>query len=164
MEEKKAITEEMKEHEKWYEEAKKVTVETLPEFVRHLTEDYQHDYGTICHALSACGLAGTYAIENSPCGGITGFQARFVMWGFIRHWMYSSNKCGLKIVDYDNMLYPQYEDKFGKYISKDIFESLKKEARKNLDERTVGAHPDVVAHWQSIVGGKVPYGYEIRED
>ena len=50
---KQQITEEMKIHDGWYKEAKKQTVETLPEFVRHLTEDYSHDYGTICYAVEA---------------------------------------------------------------------------------------------------------------
>ena len=30
------------------------------------------------------------------------------MWDFIIDWMYTSNQCGLRIVDYDDMLYPQY--------------------------------------------------------
>ena len=65
---KERITEEMKIHEKWFEEARKQTVDTLPEFVRHLVEDYEHDYGTICHAITAAGLAGMYAVENSQTG------------------------------------------------------------------------------------------------
>ena len=53
----KKITEEMGEQEKWYDQAKKVTTLTLPAFIKHLTKDYEHDYGTIAHAVTAAGLA-----------------------------------------------------------------------------------------------------------
>lgn len=127
------ITEEMKLHEEWFDEARKQTVDTLTEFVRHLAEDYKHDYGTICHAIGAAGLAAMYAVENSPQGGITGFQAGFCMWDIIRNWSYKNNKCGLRIFDYDKLLYPQYVDDFC-VISKNVLENLQKEAKHRIDE------------------------------
>lgn len=39
-------------HEQWMPVAQEMTMEGLPEFLRHLTEDYHHDYGTICHAIA----------------------------------------------------------------------------------------------------------------
>ena len=48
---KQQITEEQNVHKEWYEQSKTQTLETLPEFLRHLTEDFSHDYGTICHAI-----------------------------------------------------------------------------------------------------------------
>lgn len=138
------ITEEMKIHEKWFEEAKKQTVDTLPNFVRHLVEDYEHDYGTICHAITAAGLAGMYAIENSPTGGITGFQAGFCMWGIVRQWSYSNNKCGLRMIDYDNLLYPQYEDKFNPMsISRETLEAVRKEA-----SNKIAKHEKDIENWK----------------
>ena len=35
--------------------------------------------------------------------------------------------------------------------------------KENLEKETQ-AHPHVVEHWQSIVDGKIPFGYIIRED
>lgn len=150
----------------WFEEAKVQTIETLTSFINHIMNDYEHDYGTICHALSACALAAAHAANNHPQGGITGFQAGFVMWDFIKQWMYSNNKTALRIVDYDKMLYPQYEEQFDKVISKETFESLQKAAQECLDEAKQGqvAHSDVLKHWESIVAGNVPFGYKIKED
>lgn len=139
---KEAITEEMGVHKQWFEEAQKQTVETLSEFVRHLVEDYEHDYGTICHAITAAGLAGMYAVENSPAGGITGFQAGCIMWGIAQQWQYKNNKCGLRILDYDNLLYPQYENSF-KSISKDVLETVRKEA-----SNRIAMHEKSVADWE----------------
>jgi len=130
----KNITEEMGVHKKWYEEARKMTPEKLPEFIRKLTEDYNHDYGTICHAASASAVAAAWAIDKSKQGGITGYQAGAIMWGFITNWMSEYKDKPIKLVDYSNMLYPQYDDKFNKTISKDTFEWLQKEAQKNIDE------------------------------
>lgn len=69
------------------------------------------------------------AIDKSPSGGITGFQAGCIMWEFIRKWYFSSNKCGLKIVDYDNLLYPQKESSFDRVLSKDIWENVQNQAK-----------------------------------
>ena len=45
-----------------------------------------------------------------------------------------------------------------------LFESLQKAAKENLESTGNFVHPRVVAQWQSIVDGKVPFGYTIKED
>ena len=119
--------------EKYYSKAKEQTFETLPKF---LNEMFQcgFDYGSICCAVAASALAAANAANHHKKAGITGFQAGAVMWEFIQQWNYPSNKCGLRIIDYDNMLYSQYNDKFEKTISKSTFEALQKQAQKLLDE------------------------------
>ena len=164
---KQQITEEQKIHEQWYKESSNQTLETLPEFIRHLTEDYNHDYGTICHAIAAGSIATAWAINNSPEGGITGFQAGAIMWEFIKHWNYTGNKLGLRIVNYDDLLYPQYEDRFTNTISRDHWKRVQEEAHKKLEENNSSefkADGRVVAHWQSIVDGNLPFGFTIKED
>ena len=158
------ITEEMHVEKEWFEQAREQTLETLPDFINHVMNDYIHDYGTVCHAISACAIAAAWAADNTENGGITGFQASFVMWNFVKQWSYSSNKCGLKIIDYDDMLHPQYEHKFTqKTISSDIWESLQERAKELLEENKNGiAHPDVREHWKSIVNGVVPFGYVVK--
>lgn len=164
------ITEEQHLEKEWYNEAKVQTIETLPAFISHIMNDYEHDYGTICHAVSACALAAAYAVNRHPQGGITGFQAGFVMWDFIKQWMFENNKTALKIINYDDMLYTQHEEKFDKVIQKEIFESIQEEAKNLLDEYESTpedqryVHPDVIKHWESIVAGNVPFGYRIKED
>ena len=159
----KPITEDMNLQDEWFKKAKSMKPDDFPEFFRELTEDYEHDYGTVCHAMAAIGLAAMWAFNNSEGarGGITGFQAGCVMWQVIRHMNYEDNKCGLRLLNMDDLLYPQYEHKFTA-ISKDTWDAVKKEAQKRLLERGA-AHPDVVAHWESIVNGKVPFGLRIED-
>ena len=161
--EKKAITEDMGLQKGWCERAKSMKPDDFPEFFREMTEDYIHDYGTVCHAMAAVGLAAMFAFNNSDGarGGITGFQAGCVMWEVIRHMNYEDNKCGLRLLNMDDLLYPQYEHKFCS-ISSNIWEAVQKEAQKRLLERGA-AHPDVVAHLESIVNGKVPFGLRIED-
>jgi hypothetical protein len=121
-------------HKQWYEDAKKVTLEELPGFLNRLLNDYGHDYGTICHALAAGSIAAAGGMNKSKQGGITGFQAGAVMWEFIRNWNYSHNKCGLRIVDFDNFLYPQYSDQYQKTISPNIWDAITKEAHRNIED------------------------------
>ena len=82
------------------------------------------------------------------------------MWDFIKNWTKMGNECGLKLVDYDDMLYPQYEEKFEKTICKDNFELIQKKAMENL-EKSKDAHPAVIAHWRKIANGEVPFGYRV---
>jgi len=154
---KRKITEEDKVHEEWYKEARDMTPEKLSDFIRKLTEDYEHNYGTICHAASAAAVAAARAIDHSPTGGITGFQAGCIMWGFVQNWM--GLKSPLRMINYEDMLYPQHDYKYEKTISKDVWEWLQEEAKKKIEE-----HPNsngrVVEHWKSIVDGKIPFGYK----
>ena len=159
---KKSITESMKVHKKWSEEAKKQTLETLPEFLHHLMEDYGHDYGTICHALAAGSVATAWAMNAHSNGGITGFQSGFVTFGFIEGWSGEDKVC-LSIRRYEHMLYPQYQHKFEKTISRDIMDLLIKEAKNKLSENGMVAEA-VKNHWENIASGIPPFGYKIIEE
>ena len=153
------ITEEMRIHKKWYKQAHKITLKELPKFLNNLMS-YKHDYGTICHAITAGGLATMHAMDNEPQAGITGFQASCIMWRFITEWMPEYQNTPLRLLNYENLLYPQYEDKFEKIISKDTWEWLQKEAKKKLKER---AHPIVKKHWKNIVAGNIPFGFKVED-
>lgn len=131
----KQITEGMNIQGDWYKRAKEMTVEELPNFIKELLTDYVHDYGTICHALAAGAIGAAWAMNKEHQGGITGFQAGGVMWDFIRHWYFDDNKIGLKLINYDNLLYPQYKESYAKTISKEVWDKLKQEAQRNLDEK-----------------------------
>lgn len=159
----KKIKEEDNIHKEWYDQANKQTLETLPEFLRMLSEDFEHDYGTICHAVTAASVAAAYALMSTPQGGITGFQAGAVMWEFIRYWSYKSNKSGLRIIDYDNLLYPQYVENFDKVITKNQWSKLQEQAKLNLEESTM-AVDRVRKHWESIAAGNIPFGFKLKED
>jgi len=149
--------------EEWGEKAKATTIESLPGFIRELTEDYKHDYGTICHAVAIAAVAAAWAIDRSKSGGITGIQAGAVMWEFITTWQHRGNKTGLRLVDFDNMLYPQYSDDFEKTITPHVWEALQKEAQSKIKEsKHKSIHGDVCLHWKSIVDGEIPFGYTVK--
>lgn len=132
----------------------------LISFLQNVKENCNYGYGEAPRAIAQAALATAWYLSSEF--GITGFQASFVMWDFILDWQYRNNKCGLKMIDYDDMLYPQYEHKFKKTLSTDTFEALQKEASK-LFEDSKGAHPEVIKHWKSIVDGKVPFGYMLED-
>ncbi len=160
----KKITEEMQLEKEWFKEAKKQTLDSLPEFLRKLSSDYQHDYGTIVHAISAAALGAAWAMNSCPEGGITGFQAGFVMWDFIREWQERDGH--LRLINFNDMLYPQYQDKFEKTISSEILEDLKKRAIELLDKNNKSEFPAnhrVINHWQEIANGLIPFGYTVKE-
>lgn len=160
MSERKEITEKMGVHEDWYEEAKEITPENLDEFIKKLTEDYNHDYGTICHACAAAAIAGATAIDNSEQGGITGFQAGCIMWEFIRKWMIGNDEQPMKLLKYEDLLYPQYGYRFNT-ISKEGWEWVKEQAEKNLKEESACA--EVKQHWRDITNEQVPFRLKIED-
>jgi hypothetical protein len=152
--------------EAWKKNAREVEAKDLQAFLEHLNDAYDHDYGTIVHACAAAALAGASAMNKQEQGGITGFQAGAVMWEFIRAWGFHDNRCGMRLVDYDNMLYPQYAPSFEKTIDAGTWEQMQKRAQELIDaagDAEVGkVHPNVQAHWQSVVDGAVPFGYRVR--
>jgi len=147
----------------WLAQARSQTAESLPEFIRHLSLDYEHDYGTIVYAVAAVALAAARVVDHCPSGGITGFQAGCVMWTFIREWLHL--KGPIRLVEYNKMLYPQYEHDFDKILPRDIFEYLQAEATKELKELPDRRPTDseVVKHWKKIAAGEVPFGYRLEE-
>lgn len=149
---------------KWFELAKKQSSESLTEFILQIMNGYDHDYETVVHAIAACALAAAWAANgtNGAKGGITGFQANAIMWDFITEWRYSNNQTSLQIIDYDEMLFPQYEQKFQKTIPSRIWKLIQNEARKKLKENP-NADEKVIKHWESIVNGEVPFGYKVKE-
>ena len=148
----------------WYDDARTIRdTKSLTEFIDKLTTKYNHDYGTICHAMTACAIAALWTVDNSESGGITGFQAGAIMWEFITHWNYTNNKVGLKLIDYDNLLYPQYADKFKNTISSSQFKLLQKTAEARLIE-SPDAHITVINHWQNIIDGVVPFDFIIHDE
>lgn len=163
----------------------------LVEFLKDVRDNYNYDYGVAPRAIAQATVATAWYFAY--VFGITGFQAGFVMWDFIRDWKYRDNECGLKIVDYDLMLYPQYEYKFTeKTISEWQWEALQEKAKKELDRinETVDSYNKsqaegmedfinkegrdwvdtdfcnvrVLNHWKSIVNGIVPFGYRVEND
>lgn len=137
------------------------TFEDLVTFLKEARE-YNFDYGSAPRTIAQVALATAWWFAGDF--GITNFQSSFVMWDFIIDWKYSSNKCGLRIVDYDDMLYPQYNHKFEKTISPETWSNIQKQAEKNLKENAEHAHPSVITHWKSIVNGVVPFGYSVKGD
>jgi hypothetical protein len=161
----KTIKEEDGTHKAWMEKAKGMTLEDLPAFLKELTEDYEHDYGTICHAIAAGAVAAAWAIERTQQGGITGFQAGAIAWEILRGWGgITLGECGSRFQNMDDLLLPQYEMHFNS-ISKDTLQRIQEKAKSNLEEnRTDMVAPHVVAHWQSIANGKVPFGLKVNDD
>ena len=146
-----------------YEKAKEVeTKEQLDALLNEVINDQELDYGKIVYAISGCMLGVSNYIDRSDVGGITGFQASFIAWEMVEKFMHES-KIGMKITDFENMLYPQYKREFEKVITKDIWDSLQKQAKENLITIPY-ASPAVIKHWEKIADGVVPFGYEVVED
>lgn len=137
------------------------TLEQVMAIVKNVQENFNYDYGVAPRAIGAAAYAVASFLARKM--GITGFQAGFAMFDFIRAFNYPSNKCGLRIIDYDDMLYPQYEYKFQKTISLSTWQSIQVEAKKRLDESKSNVHPAIIAHWKSIANGVVPFGYCVEE-
>ena len=149
----------------WFEEAKKCNLEdgSLNKFLDHLKNDYQFDYGTSARATAAA----AFATANAFAGyiGLTGFLWSCAAMYIIGKMCFPHNKLGYRIVDYDNLLYPQYEHDFvGCRISASGAESLRREAQANIDEsngRVV--HPAVMAWWNRLAKKDFPYWLLIEE-
>ncbi len=154
----------------WMEKARKVTLETLMDFYKELQDfeklkpedaDMGWSYGCVVNAMAAFGVAAMHAFDKGQVGGITGYQASWVMWGVIQGWMQYGDQ-PLKLLKYEEMLYPQYEYNFNT-ISTDNWTWLQEQAKLNLQDKQGLACQDVIDHWQSIVEGNVPFGLKVSD-
>lgn len=139
----------------------------LTAFLKYVQDNCNSDYGGAPRAIAQASVAVAWYLSSSF--GITGFQAGCVMWDFIKDWEFTNNKCGLYILDYDKMLFPQYGPKFrGHEISTRTWEALQKRAKELLEEQetagenVIKAHSAVIAHWNSIAAGNIPFGCTIE--
>jgi hypothetical protein len=151
----------MKKHQ-FIEEAEKVsTKEELDAFIDKMGKT-QQDYDSIVWACYAAMKAAFNVMNRGPQGGISGFQAGFIGWQAVEDFMGMSQDSPKKILDYDNLLYPQYAEKFDKTISTETWNHIQEKAKKNLD--TESGHPNVVAHWKSIRDGHIPFGFIVKDE
>lgn len=134
----------------------------LIEFLKYVKDNCNSGYGAAPKAIAQASLAVAWQLAGEF--GINLSQAGFVMFDFIRDWAYRSNKSGLEIIDYDKMLYPQYEHNFQNIITNHTWNALQSEAKMMLEKYSDSVDPKLVEHWKSIADGNVPFGYSVKED
>ena len=140
--------------ETWKERANEVnTPNELTDFVTSLINDYEHDYDTIVHAMWAAMLAAGNVINRSTQSGITGRQAKFIAWSAMDD-LRGSVEGPKRILAYEDLLYPQYDDKFNT-ISEETHKWLIKKAEELLRKES-NPHPDVKERWKMIASGSLP--------
>lgn len=108
----------------------------------------QHDYGTCVYAMSISAEAAFNYVGHVL--GVTGFQASCADLDFLRRTRMLEH--GFQIINYDNLLYPQYADKFPtrEQILRDNIDEIGKAAEKKLAE-VDQVHPAVKQHWEGLV-------------
>lgn len=150
-------------------ETKRKNIESfydLVDFLNDVKENYGYGYGEMARAIAQAGLAtmNYFALEF----GITGFQASCLIWDVIKDWSFSDNKCGLRIINYDDMLYPQYKYYFEKIIPESTFKRIQNEALQNIAvmgiNRDKAKNDNLYSHWFSIADGNPPFEYKIRNN
>jgi hypothetical protein len=149
--------------EGWYTRAREIKdIDELNVLMKEMME-YDHDYGSITDAFVAAALGAMWCIDKSPTGGITGFQAGWIGMNFLSKWMHIEGPW--KRVEFKDMLFNQYEDKFQKTITPNTMEWLQGEAKSKLAQDSDGEiRPELRAHWTSLAEGVPPFGYTIVED
>lgn len=132
---------------------------TLSDYLSQLF-DREHNYETITKAFVAGLNACWQAMLNHDLGCITGFQAGWILNRFFTE---QKNLACWRLLDYDKMLYPQYEYMFEKTINKDTWKFLQEKAKYMLSDEDFHVHEEIKEHWRSIAEGKVPFGFIVKD-
>jgi hypothetical protein len=140
-----------------YDEAKETkTPEALTEFIAKRYAETL-DYGTIVYACSATMQAAFNVMNAHPqFGGITGFQAGCLMWEMVHKFGMFEKDAPLRIQDFNNLLYPQYDEKFATTISPETAAHLKEKAKVLAGKNGEFAHSEVMARWKKMADGWLP--------
>ena len=154
--------------DEWFEKAKQVqTIEQFKELYDYLFNGtICHTYDSAAHATSALAVAG--GSLGAFAEGITGFQASFVKFDFIRQWDNIGKNVGLKVINYDDLLYPHYVKNFPlKVIKKDMWLSLQRACKEKLEELDVDNRRTcykVRQYWGDICSGIIPSSLVVFDD
>jgi hypothetical protein len=123
--------------------------EELIDFIRNLVKYENNDYGTAARSLTLAAEAAFNYIAHMF--DVSGFQAGYAQMDFMIRMR--NIKSRLKVLNYDNLLYPQYLDDF--YITpeqciKENASWLKKQAKEKLKEATEWTNEKVIEHWKYL--------------
>lgn len=128
-------------------------IEELTSYIQGMV-NRPHDYGTCVYAMSLSAVAAMYYVSQKL--GVTGFQASCADIDILRRTRGLEFFC---ILDYSNLLYPQYctEEHFPSVQTllndPEIKARLKEKAKIKLAEDacdTMHAAPGVIAHWKML--------------
>lgn len=153
--------------EKWFNKAKRNirTPDDLRDFAKELVgyvnpldgKDYYNYSGLAASALSLA------AANLCACVfGLSGFQMGCVMWDIIDNILLSQHDVGMRLLNFNDMLYPQYEHRFEKTIDKETWEALRKKASETLAQSGDDMCDEVREHIRSIADGNIPFGYTVE--
>lgn len=108
----------------------------------------EHHYGTCVYAMSIAAEASFNYVAHVL--GTTGFQSSCADLDFLRRTRLLEH--GFQIIKYDDLLYPQYADKFPTRakVLRDNIDELGKAAEKKLAD-TDRVHPEVKRWWEDLV-------------
>ncbi len=136
-------------------ESKVPTFDTEIELMNYIKslETQEHDYGTCVYAMSMAATAAFNYMARKL--GVTGFQAGCADLDILRRTR--NLESGFKILNYENVFYPQCCNSEYFPSHTDIINSNKiwaaKEAKKKIaaiKNDSGGAHPDVLNHWELL--------------
>jgi len=137
--------------EKELREFKELWPKSEKALIRHIGEllNRPHDYGTCVYAVSLASIATFNYMARKL--GITGFQSSCADLDILRR---NRNMEGFRIINYDDLLYPQYLDSehFPSHVEliQENKEILKKKARELLKKSNEFVHPEVKSHWEYL--------------
>ena len=144
--------------EGWFEKAKECRFDdgSLKNLLDHIANDYNLDYGTQAKATAAVAFAAASAFANEA--RLTHFQWEAASMDLLGRMMCPFNKLGYEFLDYDDLMYPQYEYRFTeRKISAAGAKKLKEEAQKMLDkDGGYYAAPYVRDWWKKLARGEFP--------
>lgn len=152
--------------EGWFEKAKECRFDdgSLKKLLDHIANDYNLDYGTQAKATAAVAFAAASAFANEA--KLSHFQWEGAAMDLLGRMMCPYNKLGYAFLDYDNLLFPQYEYQFTtRRISKKTADKLVKEAKRLSSKKDKDGlvAEEVFEWWRKLAKGELPEWLEIRE-
>jgi hypothetical protein len=153
--EKKFIKEADGVHEKWYEEARGQTLDTLPVFLKGLMDEYSHDEVTLTHAVTAGAMATISAMDAHPEGGLTPSQNQLVFGLFLRKWARIEGPA--KVMSWAGLLNPKNEDQMVG-VPKDVAHWISGLAKQALDNAKFQGQ-EQKDHLEKLAKGEMPWGF-----
>lgn len=136
------------------------SVQELTSYIEEVKEKYNTSYGDAVYGPALAAIASFNYVASQM--GLSGFQADYSEMLFLKKLRYI--KHGFKILNFDNLLYPQYLNDFNlsaETLIRKNLDELKKAAKEEL-EKNPNAAQEVRDHWIYIT--EIPDSEKIGDD
>lgn len=143
-----------------------VKIATVGQLAALLNELIRKEHNVMTKLIGTTAMMhATFRVLNKKLGGFDQIQKQQIGYDMIG--LFLEIRGPIRLLAFEDMLSVGKEEEFAPTMPKTVWKFIQTRANELLkidnESEDKNAGPELKAHWESIVAGKVPYGYTVGE-